>query len=72
MDHKNDGIGNGEKDGPLIQWNRLRDKLLREAIMASREKTGGIDEQFIIDYLLDKLLKSKQRRTILELLQRKN
>ncbi len=62
-------MANLQKDESSIALKRLRDEMLREAILASREKTGEPDEYFIINYLIDKILSKREKRDIVELMQ---
>ncbi len=50
-----------------LRQRKRRDEILREAILASFEKTGGADEYFIINYLVEKLLPDEAIRSLLEI-----
>ena len=50
---------------------KARDEMLREAILASVDKTGEPNEYFIINYLIEKLLPGEALLTYLNLPARK-
>jgi len=60
-----------DKKESRIPLPKERDEMLREAILASVDKTGEPNEYFIINYLIEKLLPTKAIRSFLDLPSRK-